>query len=437
MARLRVLLINYQAEYGQAAGSIVEMVTKSRHSQLPRLRLLLRPQRGLQRQRLLQQPQGVKRPVTRYNTIGYNVGGPIFVPKFFNTKKDKAFFFWSQEIWPTTKPGTLKYWTMPTALEKQGNFSSSVDKSGKPVFIKDPVLLAQGKACAKAGDPGCFPNAIIPASRIDADTQKLLGILPTSNPTPLGVQSGGNYNYVTQAPLKQPTNQQVLRVDYNITQKWHSYFRGTRTTSYTDGPNVASVNAAMQWGVPFVYSTPGKNASLNLTYIPTPHLLNHFNVGVASWTETSRFSDSADLPKFQRDKLGMNLGQFNPQYNPLNLVPRASWGGSSGFAQVNSPQILFDNRFPLANDTRSWQVQDSITKVWNRHTSKAGFYYQKGKYLQRHIGSTFDGQFGFDTNTSNPNDTDHAFANGILGLYNSYTEGSNTVNYDPKWNIVE
>jgi hypothetical protein len=347
------------------------------------------------------------------------------------------FFFWSQEYWPTTKPGTLLHWMMPTALEKQGNFSASVDKSGKPVFIKDPDLIAQGKVCNKAGDPGCFPNAIIPASRINPDTQKLLALLPTGNATPLGQFGGGNYNYITQGSVKTPVNQQVLRVDYNITQKLHSYFRGMRTTTEQNGPNVASVNAAMQWGVPFVYSTPGKNASLNLTYIASPNLINELNIGFASWNETSRFSNSGDIAKFQRDKIGMNLGQYNPTYNPLNLVPRASWGGSAGFQVVNAPQVLFDNRFPLSNDTRSWQVQDSITKVWNRHTSKAGFYLQKGNYLQRHIGSTFDGQFSFDTNTSNPLDTGYAYANGILGAYNSYTEGSNTVDYNPQWWVTE
>ncbi len=438
VGEVKVLLNNYQAEYGQAAGAIVEMVTKSGTRDFHGTVYYYNRNEAYNANDYFNKNKTyVPRPRQRYNTVGYNIGGPVYIPHLFNTHKDKMFFFWSQEYWPTTKPGTLSYWMMPTALEKQGNFSASVDKSGKPVYIKDPTLIAQGKACTAANGPGCFPNAIIPASRIDSDTQKLLAILPTGNPTPLGVNGGGNYNYVTQGSVKTPVNQQVLRVDYNITPKWHTYFRGMRTTTEQDGPNVASVTGAMQWGVPFVYSTPGKNASWNLTFIPSPNLINELNVGFASWTETSRFSNSSDIAKFQRDKLGINLGQYNPQYNPLNLVPRATWGGSAGFQVVNNPQIQFDNRFPLANDTRSWQVQDSITKVWNHHTSKAGFYFQKGNYLQRHIGGTFDGSFSFDTNNSNPNDTGYAYANGILGLYNSYTEGSNTVNYNPQWKVLE
>jgi hypothetical protein len=440
VGEVKVLLNNYQAEYGQASGAIVELVTKSGSRDFHGSVYYYNRNEAYNANSYFNKRTNpvTPRPVSRYNTIGYNIGGPVFIPHLFNTRKDKMFFFFSQEIWPSTTPGSLKYWMMPTALEKQGNFTASVDKNGKPVtYLKDPALIAQGKTCGKAGDPGCFPSLIIPASRINSDTQKLLNILPTGNATTLGSQSGGVYNYTTQSPMKRPVNQQVLRVDYNISPKWHTYFRGSHTTTEQDGAAPASVTGAMQWGTPFVYSTPGKSASLNLTFIPSPSLINEFNLGFAQWSESSRFTNSADLPKFQRDKLGMTLGQYNPQINPLNLVPRATWGGSSGFSIANAPQIQFDNRFPLANDARSWQVQDSITKVWNRHSSKAGFYYQNGLYLQRHIGATFNGQLSFDTNTSNPNDTGYAYANSIIGLYNSYTEGSNTVNYAPRWNIIE
>jgi hypothetical protein len=439
VGEVKVLLNNYQAEYGQAAGAVVELITKSGTRDFHGSAYYYNRNEAYNANAYFNKRTNpvTPRPVSRYNTIGYTIGGPVYIPRVFNTRKDKMFFFFSQEIWPSTTPGSLKYWMMPTALEKQGNFSASFDKAGNPVRIADPQLIAQGKTCSATNNSGCFPGAIIPASRINTDTQKLLAILPTGNPTYLGVQGGARYNYTTQSPVKRPSNTQVLRIDYNITPKWHTYFRGTHTTTQQDGAAVASVTGAMQWGTPFVYSTPGKNASLNLTFIPNANLINEFNIGFAQWSESSRFSNSADLPKFQKDKLGITLGQFNPQINPLNLVPRATWGGSSGFSIGNAPQIQFDNRFPLGNDARSWQVQDSISKVWNRHNSKAGFYYQNGLYLQRHIGATFDGQLSFDTSAGSPNDTGYAYANSILGYYNSYTEGSNTVNYAPRWNILE
>jgi hypothetical protein len=438
VGEVKVLLNNYQAEYGQAAGAIVEMVTKAGSRRFHGSAYYYNRNEAFNANDYFNKNQTyIPRPKYRYNTIGYNVGGPIFVPGLFNTNREKLFFFFSQEIWPTKSVGNLLRFTMPTALERTGNFSASVDRNGNAVYIADPVLIGQGLTCKKKGDSGCFPNSVIPASRIDADTQKLTNILPLPQAGVTGNFGSGLYNYITQPTIKKPVNQQVLRVDYNITAKLHTFFRGTHTTQSTDGPQAPAVNAAMQWGVPFFYSTPSRNASLNLTYIASPRLINELNVGFASWAETTGFSSSADITKFQKDKLGMTLGQFNPKINPLNLVPRASWAGSTGFALANSPSILFDNRFPLSDDTRSWQVQDSITRVWKGHNSKAGVYLQFGKYLQRHTGATFDGQFSFDTNNVNPTDTGYAYANSLLGTYNSYTEGSNTVDYAPNWKIAE
>jgi len=436
VGEVKVLLGNYQAEYGQSAGASVELVTKSGGRNFHGSVYYFNRNEAYNANDYFNNKFDAPRPQYRYNTVGYNVGGPVYIPKLFNTHKDKLFFFFSQEIWPTSAPGTLLHFMMPTQLERQGDFSQSIDKNGKPVAVADPELIAAGKSCKKPGDSGCFAGNVIPAGRIDPDTQKLMNILPLPN-VPVGVYGGGNFNFQNQGTVKKPVNQQVLRVDYNLSSKWHFFFRGQNMSNYSDGPNVASVNAAMQWGVPFVYSTPGKNASFNVTYIPSPSLVNEFTLGWAGWKESSRFSNPSDMTRFQKDKVGINLGQFNPEINPLNLVPRASFNGSSGFAVTNAPQILFDNRFPLANDTRSWQGSDGLTKVWRNHTSKAGAYLQLGKYIQRHIGATFDGQFSFDTSTSNPGDTGYAYANSLLGNYNSYTEGTALSDYIPSWTVLE
>lgn len=433
VGEVKVLTGNYQAEYGQAGGAMVELVTKSGTQKFHGTAYYYGRNEAFNANDYFNKQAGVPRPRYRYNTIGYNLGGPFFIPGVLNTHRDKIFFFFSQEIWPTSAPGALVRFMMPTTLERQGDFSQSIDKTGAKVYVKDPTL---GKPCSSASTSGCFPNNIVPPGRISPDMQKLLNILPLPN-TPVNNYNGGKYNYVSQGTVKQPVNQEVLRVDYNISPKWHTYFRGQNMTTEQNGPNVPSVTSTMQWGTPFIYRTPGTNASFNLTYIPTPTIVNEFNLGWAGWKESSLFSNSSDLPKFQRSATGMTLGQFTPSINPLNLVPQMSFGGSSGFAVVNNPSISFDSRFPLSNLTRSWQGSDSITKIWNRHNVKAGVYLQLGKYVQHHIGSTFDGQFDFSTSTSNPNETGYQYANALLGNYNSYTEGSAPPDYVPSWTVFE
>ncbi len=456
VGEVKVLLNNYQAEYGQSGGAIVNLVTKagtqSFHGEayyFNRNEAFNANDTFNKNARTLLQPNGIPRQRNRFNTIGYNIGGPIYWPGKFNSNKDKLFFFFSQEIWPTEAPATAKYFMMPTALEKSGDFSQSVegvDNKGNKVTLKDP------KNCGAAGNLPCLLDSThINPAFINPNTLALLNILPTGNPTPLGTApNGGQYNFVLAPTIKRPVNQQVLRVDYNITDKWRLAFHGMNMSNNQSGPTATGVPTAMQWGIPFFYHTPARNAGFNLTYAATPTLVNEFTIGYADWREMTGLVNSSDIAKLQRNTTGVNLGQFNPTANPLNIVPRATFAGGSNSAAsgfglgTNVPQINFDNRFPFNNNTGNWEFSDGLTKVWNRHTFKVGIYGQKGHYVQHPIGGNFDGQFTFDINTKNPLDSGYAYANALLGNYGAntagttpgYQEGTRTV-YAPKWKLLE
>ena len=68
---------------------------------------------------------GMPRPRYRYHTYNYNVGGPLYIPGKFNRNRDKLFFFWSQEYWPLKVPIPVAQRTVPTELERSGDFSQS------------------------------------------------------------------------------------------------------------------------------------------------------------------------------------------------------------------------------------------------------------------------------------------------------------------------
>jgi hypothetical protein len=108
----------------------------------------------------------------RYNTEGFNVGGPAFVPGKFNKDRDKLFFFVGIEWQGQLVPQGLHNVTVPTALERQGDFSQTHDGgSFSPnITIFDP---ANGKAP--------FPGNIIPKTRFNPDGLKILNWYPTPN----------------------------------------------------------------------------------------------------------------------------------------------------------------------------------------------------------------------------------------------------------------
>lgn len=461
VAEVKVVLNSYQAEYGQSAGGIVNLVTKSGTRDFHGSAYYYGRNEALNANDFFNNHDGIPRPSYRFNTYGFTVGGPAYIPKVFNKKKDKLFFFFSTERWPTKTGDDPQEFMMPTAAELTGDFSHTYDTNGQQVYIKDPT---KSGACKQGSTAGCFTDPsratagnptglnIIPAGRINPNTQKLLAIFPVAkiDCTPKGagggatcpltnVTSGNPYNYAIAGTHDTPSNQIVLRVDYNLNDKWHTYFRGMKETHDNNG--LTATTNSLNWGIPAFYDTPSENAGANVTYVANPTLVNEFTIGYASWKERTGVLNTADAARISKSALGIGLGQNNPAQNPFDVVPRVtglSSGGSNGtFKLAQAPQINFDNRYPMYDMTGTWEGTDSLTKVWGAHTVKAGAYFQAGRYLQSHTGSTFDGNFNFGVNTSSPYDTQYAYSNVLIGSYGSYTEGSNNADYAPHWKILE
>jgi hypothetical protein len=400
VAEVKVLTSNFQAEYGKNAGAVINIVTKGGTQAFHGTGYWYKRHEGWNANNFINNSKGVSRDIYRYNTVGSNVGGPIWLGRHFNPEKDKLFFFFSQEYQPNRRPGGLQTLTTPTAQERQGDFSAS---SLKPV---DPQT---GKA---------FANNVIPASRINADMQKLLNIFPAPNVT--GISS---YNLVQTDTIEAPVHQELLRVDYNPTSKLRGYFRGVNAFVAQRGSNITA--NSNKWGVVQTYDTTNPNVAANFTYLASPTLVNELSIGMSRWTEDQAIA-ADQLAKLQKDKLGINLGQLYPGNNPLNLVPAASFGG------VQSPiSIGYDSRFPMKDIVTAVSLADSVTKVLNTHTLKAGIYLENAEYLQAHTGGSFTGSLNFAVTGNNPFDSKNPFSNALLGNFQTYQEINRRIDYDP------
>ena len=142
VAEVKVLLTNYQAEYGRSAGAIINAVTRSGTSTFHGSLYDYLRNEDLNSNEFFANRNGVKRPLYRYNVGGYTFGGPFAIPGKFTRWRDKLFFFIGQEFSNLTQPGSLQNVTVPTALERQGDFSQTLDVSGKLVPITDPLSHA-------------------------------------------------------------------------------------------------------------------------------------------------------------------------------------------------------------------------------------------------------------------------------------------------------
>src|SRR5207248_7269001 len=123
----------------------------------------------------------LNKPLYRHLYPGGNFGGPLPLPRLGEDGpallRNKAFFFVSIEKPHTITPTDPVFVTVPTALERAGNFSQSVNSSGALPAILDPLTGVQ------------FPGNIIPAARINRSMLNVLNYYPLPN-SPIASNQG-------------------------------------------------------------------------------------------------------------------------------------------------------------------------------------------------------------------------------------------------------
>ena len=404
LEEVRIMTSNYQAEYGRSGGGFIALTTRSgtneyhgdgryfrRHDSMNANTFFNNARGGADK--------GFPRPLYRYNFDGWDFGGPV---PFFGSKNErKLFFFVNQEYYDQLVPqSSSNNIRVPTALETSGDFSQSVDGSGKAITIIDPTTGKQ------------FPGNVIPPNRIYAPGQAILKLLPPPNTT-----AGGNvYNYSSQVPSAYPRNETIVRMDYQIALS--TRLSGRWVHNYDDQQFAYGTTTA-SWNWPLTTTDrkngPGDVISFTLTHSFSPSMVNELIVGTGRGGVNIAPSDD----KATRSVTGINTPLLYPNANEAGLIPSLSFGGIASVSSPVNTSVFgtFDQKFIISN------YMDNLNKVWHEHIFKFGFYWQRGSNAsnsQNHVESDID----FSSTSSNPLTTGYPFANALLGVYNSYTQAS-------------
>ncbi len=407
IAEVKVLMNNYQAEYGRTAGVLVQAVTKSGTNQYHGGGYYYKRNEEFNANNFFANRAGTPIPRYRFNTWGYNLGGPAYIPKLL-PHKDKLFFFFSQEILPTSTPQNIVQVNVPTQAQRNGDFSAL------STSIRDP----------NSGSP--FPGNIIPTSRIDPNGQKLLNVFPLPNGTdPRG-------NFIFQEVIPATRFNEVYRIDYNINDKTRMYFRGLDFRLNQSGYNIGGGGSGAPWGelkTTNVFSDDG--FAINLVHTFSPTLVNETSFGVHHSVQSIFPYDQASINKVSKTALGITLPQEYPQLNPLNLIPWMSFGGIT-----NAASTTWDSRFPTKSADTIFDFTNNLSKALGAHALKAGIYYERVRYFSGDRGTNW-GSFDFSSDTNNPLDTRYAYSNALLGVFRSYQESNTRVETNGRGNTLD
>ena len=431
VGEVKLLVGNYNAEYGARNGGQLNITIKNGGNKYHGSAYFDWRHETLDANEWFNNKLGVVRPRYRYQNIGGTFGGPLLIPGVrFNKNRDKLFFFFSYDLLKNTGVAGPNRYTMPTALERAGDFSQSVNPNGTPILIRDPNT---GATCSAAGAAGCFPGNKVPPSRISPIGLSMLNRFPLPNTTdPTGQRQ---YNSIFQFTNTQPREDKILRVDYNISQNNTMFVRLLQ--DYQDQSGYGAILGAIGdgWGqFPHSYNIP--SAGIAMTYVHTfkPNLINEMTAGVNrahqgnAPTESTLFNAS-QLPL--KDGSGQVLklpNLFGANY--LNLLPQVNFGLPSGFTAQSSPTAVpnlpgfgFDSRWPFDGTDEAHNFTDTVTWIKNAHTMKAGFYYETSA-RNVSVYSTYNtaGTYYFGSDLGNPVDTGNPFSNALTGNLYGYGE---------------
>ncbi|MBO0860430.1 MAG: TonB-dependent receptor [Chloracidobacterium sp.] len=401
----KILTSNYQAEYGRSAGAQINVVTKSGGKEFHGSGYLFHRHEGLNANNWKNNRDGLQRNLYRFNDAGYTIGGPVKIPKL----GDKLFFFWSQEFQRQLRPQGRRDVTVPTALERKGDFSQSVDKNGNKVFIKDPQ---KSGACNATDQTGCFGNNIIPQDRLYAPGLAILNIFPMPN-----APGNKGFNFTSQTPDSYPRREDMLRIDANLTNNWKlfGHFLNNYDSVTSDyGSFVLGSNTP--FGTPITDTRPGRSYAVGVTTIISPTTTNEFTWGYSH----NQINIDAVNDGLTRAKTGLtNLPVLFTNAIQDDYIPRFQFNGT----RIANEPTFGTNNAPFFNYNTTLDWIDNFSKVWNQHLFKLGVYIQRSRKDQTSFANS-SGQFNFGDGGGNPLDTGFGFANAALGVFNSFNQAS-------------
>jgi hypothetical protein len=163
------------------------------------------------------------RPPDDFRLWGFAVGGPVLLPKLYNGR-NRTFFSVSLERERTHFPQNFLA-HMPTALERTGDFSETLNRVGRgPVAIYDPQTTVVDSSGNATRQP--FPGARVPTTRQSPIGQAVLNRFPLPNQE--GTSQIGAFNWSRSAPLNFDQKQYTVRIDHKVNDRNRLFARYSR-----------------------------------------------------------------------------------------------------------------------------------------------------------------------------------------------------------------
>ena len=333
---------SFAAEFGHAAGSIMNATIKSGTNQFHGVIFEFLRNDQLDANNFFTNAAGKSRSPFHQNQFGGVVGGPII--------HNKTFFFADYQGTRISQVTGSSLSDVPPASLRNGNFSSVA------TTIYDPGTRHVGPAGTVIASP--FSGNTIPASEINPTSAAILGLIPLPN---FGSAGAVARNFFYQAPQSSSTDQGDIRVDQIVSSKNSLFARFSISDNFQPavgtfpgfiGGGTNAVNNNLQGALSDIHSfTPTLVNELRLGYIRHNGSLN------GTGQEGTATAQKAGMALFPGPQVGFPSVSFN--YSGAASAGSSeftSWGGGD-------PNLNYETRL---------QAADNISWIHGKHSFKFG-----------------------------------------------------------------
>ena len=339
------------AEFGRAGGAILQNSVKSGTNSIHGSAFGYFRDQIFDANPLFFNP-GTPPPAFQRKQFGVAAGGPIW--------KDKIFLFGDYQALRQKQPKDTGFYTVPTALMRQGNFSELLGQN----VTSNPGAFSSATGCPAPAanatvvvgaiyDPTTcqpFSGNIIPANRINSAGLNYLNAFDA--PTRGGILN----NYFAVRKAIQNFNDFDVRLDYHVSQKDSAFVR------YSYGQDNLNVNSLFT-NLPAGFASGAnvnhpRGGAVGYTHIFTSNLVNEFRFGYIR-PEFAYVNPDEGTP------ISANLGIVNANRSPL-------LGGGALIGGSNTQIEYTGDGGPYSVPEKTFQYLDSVTYTRGKHTMKAG-----------------------------------------------------------------
>jgi len=415
ISEVKVQTTLFDASFGRSLGGAVNVTTKGGTNDLHGAVYWFKRWAALNANSWTNNRSNLPRPPVDYDQYGFLTSGPVRLPKIYNGR-DRT--FWSVALERDSDARQLtRQQRVPTAGEKQGDFSQTLNQRGVPLEIYDPAstIVAGGRATRQV-----FPGARIPQARFHPAGAAYMQAYPapnltgaTTRLTDLNWGLSGIY-VVSQTAFN-------TRIDHNFSERHRLFGRFSLMRRLQD-PQVLIPGAYSYAGLGTADNDINRrnmhSVALDDTYTFSPTLVGTFRYGYSRYLSRVTVGGNGLEATAFRVPEGITANQVVgglPIFNLGEGIP--SLGTSLSRSSDNQHTLLGTFNKQLTRHALKWGAD---FRLLDRHNANPG----ANAAGQFNFGTLFTRQDAF--NPASGQTTGTAMAALLLGLPESGALGGNT-----------